>query len=61
MPEVITCCRLAFLIRDLGHGGAQRQLVTLAAALARRADFEVHVVHFYPGPFEQALREAGVK
>jgi glycosyltransferase involved in cell wall biosynthesis len=61
MPEVSSPCRLAFLIRDLGHGGAQRQLVTLAAALARRADFQVHVVHFYPGPFEQALREAGVK
>jgi len=26
--------RLTFIIRDLGHGGAQRQLVTLAGALA---------------------------
>jgi len=54
-------CRLAFLIRDLGHGGAQRQLVTLARALAARGDFAVSVVHFYPGAFESELRAAGVK
>jgi glycosyltransferase involved in cell wall biosynthesis len=54
-------CRLSFLIRDLGHGGAQRQLVTLARALAPQQEFEVSVVHFYPGPFEAELRSAGVK
>jgi glycosyltransferase involved in cell wall biosynthesis len=53
--------RLAFLIRDLGHGGAQRQLVTLASALARKTEFDVHVVHFHPGPFELDLKQAGVK
>lgn len=52
--------RLLFLIRDLGHGGAQRQLVTLAKALAAEGRFEVHVVHFYPGEFEAVLRAAAV-
>lgn len=52
--------RLAFIIRDLGAGGAQRQLVTLAAGL-RRAGHEVSVLHFYGGMFENALRDAGVR
>lgn len=52
--------RLAFIIRDLGAGGAQRQLVTLAAGL-RRAGHEVSVLHFYGGLFEAALRDAGVR
>lgn len=60
MPE-LPPTRLTFLIRDLGHGGAQRQLVTLAGALAGQAAFAVSVVHFYPGPFEAELRAAGVK
>lgn len=54
-------CRIAFLIRDLGHGGAQRQLVTLAKALASRGDFTVSVVHFYPGTFESELRAVGIQ
>jgi glycosyltransferase involved in cell wall biosynthesis len=53
--------RLIFLIRDLGHGGAQRQLVTLTKALYLSADFTVSVVHFYPGAFEAELRAAGVQ
>ncbi|MEN3941011.1 glycosyltransferase [Prosthecobacter sp. SYSU 5D2] len=61
MPERHAPCRSVFLIRDLGHGGAQRQLVTLARALAARGGFEVTVVHFYPGPFEKELQAAGVK
>lgn len=52
--------RLAFIIRDLGAGGAQRQLLTLAAGL-RRAGHEVTVLHFYGGMFENALRDAGVR
>lgn len=52
--------RLTFLIRDLGHGGAQRQMVTLAKALATGGKFDVSVVHFYPGEFESELREAAV-
>lgn len=52
--------RLAFIIRDLGAGGAQRQLVTLACGL-QRAGHEVSVLHFYGGMFETALRAAGVR
>lgn len=52
--------RLTFIIRDLGHGGAQRQLTTLVAGL-KRAGHEVCVLHFYGGPFEPLLREAGVQ
>jgi len=61
MPACRPPLRLAFLIRDLGHGGAQRQLVTLASALASQLEFDVMVVHFYPGPFELDLKQAGVK
>ena len=60
MPDSAPC-RLVFLIRDLGHGGAQRQLITLAKALAARGDFAVSVVHFYPGAFESELRAAGIQ
>lgn len=51
--------RLTFLIRDLGYGGAQRQLVALARGLDR-SEFDVSVVHFYPGPLESELRSAGL-
>jgi len=50
----------AFIIRDLGHGGAQRQLSILAAGLVREGH-AVSVLHFYGGTFEQNLREDGVK
>lgn len=52
--------RLVFLIRDLGFGGAQRQLVTLARGLASRADFDVHVVSFYDGPLKNDLDAADI-
>lgn len=52
--------RLAFVIRDLGHGGAQRQLALLAAGL-QGAGHEVSVLHFYGGAFESTLRAAGVR
>lgn len=63
MPVSAEPCsyRLVFLIRDLGHGGAQRQLVTLASALARRPGWDVTVVHFYTGVFESELQAARVK
>lgn len=51
---------LAFLIRDLGYGGAQRQLATLACGLAARGDFDVHVVCFYGGPLRCELENAGI-
>ncbi|MES2594119.1 MAG: glycosyltransferase [Verrucomicrobiota bacterium] len=49
------------MIRDLGHGGAQRQMVTLAKGLAGQGAFAISVVHFYSGPFESELRAAGVE
>ena len=52
--------RLAFIIRDLGHGGAQRQLVLLAGGLARHGH-QVSVIHFYDGAFRAELEEAGVQ
>ncbi len=55
-----TPTRLTFLIRDLGYGGAQRQLVALATGLPRD-EFEVSVLHFYTGPLEKELRTAGIK
>lgn len=52
--------RLAFLIRDLGYGGAQRQVATLARRLAAGDAFEPHVVSFYDGPIGDELRAADV-
>ncbi|HBJ86442.1 MAG TPA: hypothetical protein DDZ88_21815 [Verrucomicrobiales bacterium] len=52
--------RLAFIIRDLGHGGAQRQLVTLARGLVREG-LSVSVIHFYDGTFRPELEAAGVQ
>jgi glycosyltransferase involved in cell wall biosynthesis len=40
--------KIMFLIRSLDHGGAQRQLVTLAKGL-KRLGHQVTVVTFYPG------------
>lgn len=52
--------KIAFIIRDLGHGGAQRQLAMLAAGLKRQGH-EVTVLHFYGGAFEPCLRAFGVR
>lgn len=52
--------KTAFIIRDLGHGGAQRQLSLLAAGLVREGH-EISVLHFYGGPFEKKLRDSGVR
>jgi glycosyltransferase involved in cell wall biosynthesis len=51
--------KIAFIIRDLGHGGAQRQLVLLACGLVR-AGHTVSVLHFYDGPFRTELDAGGV-
>ncbi|HRJ09033.1 MAG TPA: glycosyltransferase [Prosthecobacter sp.] len=61
MPAAPPARHLVFLIRDLGRGGAQRQLTVLASSLAKRAGWEVTVVHFYPGEFEAELRASGVR
>ncbi len=51
--------KVAFLARSLHVGGAEIQLVTLAAAL--RHTHETAIVTFYPGgPLEERVRAAGV-
>jgi len=51
---------VAFLLRSLNFGGAERQLVTLVVGLHRRRR-RVVVLVFYPGgPLEAELRSAGV-
>lgn len=53
--------KIAFVIRALGLGGTERQLVNLAAGLARRGH-RVDVFAFYAGwpDREHSLRQAGV-
>lgn len=51
--------KIAFIIRDLGHGGAQRQLVLLANGLVQEGH-EVSVLHFYDGAFRGELEAGGV-
>ncbi len=53
--------RIAFLIRKLEIGGAERQLSLLAAGLDRKR-FAPLILTFYPGgEFEKALLDAGVE
>ncbi len=53
--------KLAFLVRSLDYGGAQRQLITLAKALDKSI-FEVTVLSFYDGqPLERGLDGSGVQ
>lgn len=52
--------KIAFIIRDLGHGGAQRQLVLLAQGLVREGH-DVSVLHFYDGAFRSELESGGVQ
>lgn len=52
--------KIAFLIRSLGYGGAERQMVALARGLHKRGH-AVGVIVFYPdGPLESDLARAGV-
>lgn len=53
--------RIDFLIRSLGQGGAERQLVLLASGLARRGH-GVRILTFYPGgAFEQEALARGLE
>jgi glycosyltransferase involved in cell wall biosynthesis len=53
--------KIAFLIRDLNYGGAQRQLVTLVKALDKQG-FDITILCFYPGgPLEKNLEDSRVK
>ena len=55
-----TSPKIAFLVRALEYGGAERQLVVLAKALHERGN-DVRVLTFYAGaPLEAELRQAGV-
>jgi glycosyltransferase involved in cell wall biosynthesis len=50
-----------FLIRSLGQGGAERQLVLLASGLARRGH-QVRILTLYPGgPFEAEALARGLE
>lgn len=52
--------RILFLIRSLGRGGAERQLVALAAGL-KRSGWDVAVACFYAGgAFQRDLERANV-
>lgn len=53
--------KIAFLIRDLNYGGAQRQLVTLVKDLDKQG-FDITVLCFYQGgPLEKDLEASGVQ
>lgn len=53
--------RLAFIIRSLDYGGAERQLVTLAKALDKRR-LDTTILTFYSGGYlEKELAGSGVK
>ena len=52
---------IVFLIRDLGYGGAQRQLVELTKHLCKES-LNVTVLFFYSGGiFEKELKDSGVQ
>jgi glycosyltransferase involved in cell wall biosynthesis len=55
--------RICFLIRELTHGGAERQLVALAKGLRARGHAVTVVVYYYYSgePLENELLEAGVR
>jgi glycosyltransferase involved in cell wall biosynthesis len=60
MPLAGETLKIALLVRSLGYGGAERQIVTLATALHDRGH-AVTVIVFYPGgPLEAELRDGGV-
>ncbi len=52
--------RIVLMIRDLGHAGAQRQLVALACGMERKR-LDITVVCFYGGALLKGLEEKGVR
>jgi glycosyltransferase involved in cell wall biosynthesis len=53
--------KIAFLIRSLDYGGAERHLLNLARFLDKER-FDVTVLYFYPGGrLESELRESNVR
>jgi len=53
--------RIAFVIRSLGVGGAERQLAVLAAALRARGHAVLVIVYYDGGLLIEELRQAGVE
>lgn len=52
---------IAFLIRSLNYGGAERQLVTLVKALDKKK-FNITVLYFYSGgALEKDLQDSGIQ
>jgi glycosyltransferase involved in cell wall biosynthesis len=52
--------KVVLLIRSLGRGGTERNLVTLAQAL-QKEDLDITVFSFYPGEFDQEMRDKHIK
>jgi glycosyltransferase involved in cell wall biosynthesis len=53
--------KVLFLIRSLGYGGAERQLVLLAKGLAKRGHDVIIAVFYSGGPLEKELCDAKVR
>ncbi|HEU4929419.1 MAG TPA: glycosyltransferase, partial [Candidatus Krumholzibacteria bacterium] len=51
---------VGFVINDLGHGGAQKQVALLAAALKPYLDVRVYVMSALEHPYAPSLREHGI-
>ncbi|MBD1945817.1 glycosyltransferase [Coleofasciculus sp. FACHB-712] len=52
---------IAFLIRSLNYGGAERQLITLVKALNKKK-FNITVLYFYSGgALEKDLQDSGIR
>jgi glycosyltransferase involved in cell wall biosynthesis len=53
--------RVAFIIRDLNYGGAQRQLITLLKGMDKQS-FDVTLLYFYSGgPLLKDLKDSGCR
>jgi glycosyltransferase involved in cell wall biosynthesis len=52
--------KVAFLIRSLTYGGAERQLILTAAALTARG-VDVVLLVYYPGPLDDEARRLGLR
>ena len=57
---VSTRPRVTFVIDDLGHGGAQRQLNFIAGAISGQVDVHVAVMSANVEPYARRLREQGI-
>lgn len=52
--------KILFLLRDLGYGGTQRQLLSLAEGLQQRGHIVILGIFYGGGIFEKNARSAGV-